>query len=439
MDKKRFRVLVVDDDELLCDLATTMLGGEYDVDQAYDGLDALEKARACPPDLVITDLMMPRMHGYELCERLKKTEGAKPPCIIVVSAKSFATDIAQARAAGADDYLVKPLDMKELLSKAKEMLSGKCGAPAITAPAPAAPVPAEAPALPKPAPEDRLPVSVRFWGTRGSSPVSGAASLRYGGNTPCVEVRAGEMVLIIDCGTGLRELGLAMLKEFKGRPLNAHILVGHTHWDHIQGFPFFAPLYNPRNSFSVYSVHGAHASLQSVLSGTMSSDYFPIPLSSLAARLRFVEMSGTVSLGPVDLSYKHLNHPGVCIGFRLEIQGRSITYLSDHEGYAKLNGDSELSRRQDAEVVEFARNSDLLIREAQYTEEEYLPRRGWGHGTFDDAVRDGAAAGVKRLALTHHDPDHSDDFLDAQMERCRALAGGKFDCFAARDGLALEL
>jgi phosphoribosyl 1,2-cyclic phosphodiesterase len=254
-----------------------------------------------------------------------------------------------------------------------------------------------------------------------------------------VEVRAGEMVLIIDCGTGLRELGLAMLKEFKGRPLNAHILVGHTHWDHIQGFPFFAPLYNPRNSFSVYSVHGAHASLQSVLSGTMSSDYFPIPLSSLAARLRFVEMSGTVSLGPVDLSYKHLNHPGVCIGFRLEIQGRSITYLSDHEGYAKLNGDSELSRRQDAEVVEFARNSDLLIREAQYTEEEYLPRRGWGHGTFDDAVRDGAAAGVKRLALTHHDPDHSDDFLDAQMERCRALAGGKFDCFAARDGLALEL
>lgn len=439
MADKKLRVLVVDDDELLCELASTVLSQRYEVEQACDGVAALEKIAARPFDLVVTDLMMPRMHGYELCERLKGPSGPKGVRIIVVSAKSFAADVAQAKTAGADAYLTKPLDMKLLLSTAAELLSGKAAAPAASQAAAPGAAPLEAAELPKPAPAGRLPITVKFWGTRGSSPVSGANTLRYGGNTPCVEVRAGDSVVIIDCGTGLRELGLSMLKEFKGRPLNAHILVGHTHWDHIQGFPFFAPLYNPRNSFSIYSVHGAHASLQSVLSGTMSSDYFPIPLSSLAARLRFVEMSGTVSLGPVDISFKHLNHPGVCIGFRLEIQGRSVTYLSDHEGFAKLNGDSELSRRQDAEVVEFVRGSDLLIREAQYTEEEYLPRRGWGHSTFDDAVRDAAAAAVKRLAITHHDPDHTDEFMDAQIERCRSLAQGSFDCFAAKDGLQVEL
>jgi CheY-like chemotaxis protein/phosphoribosyl 1,2-cyclic phosphodiesterase len=437
---RKFKVLVVDDDVLLRDMAESLLCEDYEVQTACDGQDGLEKALAWKPDLVVTDLMMPRMHGYELCQRLKAAAELPGLKVIVASSKSFAADLAQAKNAGADAYILKPYEVDKLLTMVAGQLAG-ISAQAAPAPvsAPAA-APAVAPAqVSTPIPAGEQPFLVRFWGTRGSIPISSQATLRHGGNTACVEVRAGGQVLILDCGTGMRDLGLAMAREFKGRPLAAHIFVGHTHWDHIQGFPFFVPLFNPANAFSLYSVHGAHGSLDNIFRGTMSEDYFPVPQSGLAARLNFVELSGPMDLGGVRVSFRHLNHPGVCIGFRIEAGGRAVTYLSDHESFYKLGGDNELSRRQDAEIVGFSRGSDLLIREAQYTEEEYPPRRGWGHSTFDDAVRDAAAAGVKRLALTHHDPDHTDDFLDAQAERCRALAGGKFEVFTARDGQQMEL
>jgi CheY-like chemotaxis protein/phosphoribosyl 1,2-cyclic phosphodiesterase len=445
MAEKRLKVLVVDDDLILRELATDLLADLYEIAQAEDGQAALEKALAWRPDLVVTDLMMPRMHGYELCERLKGAAGLPGVKVLVASSKLFPADIAQAKKAGADAYITKPYNVADLRAKVGELLADK-GPAAPVPPAPPPPAARRGEAAPAPFPsasvnssEDALPVHVRFWGTRGSIPMSGPGMERHGGNTACVEVRAGDLVLVLDCGTGMRGLGLALAKEFKGRPLAGHIFVGHTHWDHIQGFPFFVPLYNPANSFSIYSVHGAHGSLNNVFRGTMSEDYFPVPLSGLAARLDFVEMSGPVAAGGARVSFAHLNHPGVCIGFRIEVRGRVICYLSDHENFYKLAGDNDLARRQDAEITEFVRGSDLLIREAQYTEEEYPAHKGWGHSTLDDAVRDAAASGVKRLAMTHHDPDHTDDFMDAQVERCRALSGGKFDCFAAKDGLRVDL
>ncbi len=443
MPENKIKVLVVDDDALLRELAATLLSDLYEIEQAEDGQAALEKALDWQPDLVVTDLMMPRMHGYELCERLKGPGGVPGVKVLVASSKLFPADIAQAKKAGADAYITKPYNVVDLQVKVAELLSDRDPAAEEAAPAPAA---QQAEAAPAPFPfasagasEAALPVHVRFWGTRGSIPMSGPGMERHGGNTACVEVRAGDLLLVLDCGTGMRGLGLALAKEFKGRPLAGHIFVGHTHWDHIQGFPFFVPLYNPANSFSIYSVHGAHGSLSNVFRGTMSEDYFPVPLSGLAAKLDFVEMSGPVSAGGARVSFAHLNHPGVCIGFRIEVRGRVVCYLSDHENFYKLAGDNELARRQDAEITEFVRGSDLLIREAQYTEGEYPSHKGWGHSTFDDAARDAAASGVKRLAITHHDPDHSDDFLDAQLERCRALGGGKFECFAAKDGLRVDL
>ncbi|OGS12431.1 MAG: hypothetical protein A2234_07995 [Elusimicrobia bacterium RIFOXYA2_FULL_58_8] len=303
-------------------------------------------------------------------------------------------------------------------------------------------VPRQIPVADASAAPGRVPVYVRFWGTRGSCPVSGPKTIRYGGNTACTEVRIGNLLLILDCGTGLRDLGAAMLTEFQNRPIEAHIFVGHTHWDHIQGFPFFTPLYNPRNTFSLYSVHGAHGSLESVFSGSMASDYFPIPLASLAGKVRFIEMSGPVTLGPAKVSFCHLNHPGICIGFRIEALGRSVCYISDHETFGKLNGDNDMSRRQDAGINAFVQGSDLLIREAQYTETQYAARKSWGHSTFDDAVRCAAQAGVKKLAVFHHDPEHTDDMMDIHMAYCRALAqqlGGKVECLAAIDGLKIDL
>lgn len=432
-DSVKFKVLVVDDDQMLRELAATVLGGDYLVETACDGQEGLEKALAWRPDLVITDIMMPRMHGYELCQRLKGPGGLPGVRVLMASSKAFPADLAQAKNAGADDYVLKPYEMGKLSQKVADLLGGLLPA---AAPAPAVSG-APAPAVEESAADGSA--YVRFWGTRGSIPISSPAAMRHGGNTACVELRAGGQVFIFDCGTGLRDLGLALAKEFKGRPLHGHLFVGHTHWDHIQGFPFFAPLYNPANSFGVYSVHGAHGSLDQVFRGTMSEDYFPVPLSGLAAKLDFVELTGEAGLGGAKVAFRHLNHPGVCIGFRVEALGRVVTYISDHESFYKLGGDNDLSRRQDGEIADFVRGSDLLIREAQYTEEEYPARRGWGHSTFDDVVRESAAAGVKRLALTHHDPDHTDDFLDAQAGRCRALAEGRFEVFTARDGQRVDL
>lgn len=455
---KPYRILLVDDDPLLRDLGAAILSGsgEYEVMQAEDGQDALEKALVFRPDLVITDLMMPRMHGFELCERLKGPEGINGVRIIVASSKAFATDKAQAEAAGADDYLKKPYLPDDMLGKVREQLARGKRTEAATAPAPVpAPAPAPAPATPSvaeasfanaPQPAAGFPqfdpMYVRFWGTRGSCPISGPKTVRYGGNTACIEVRIGDLIIILDCGTGMRELGGSLSKEFKGASINGHIFVGHTHWDHIQGFPFFTPIYNPRNTFTIYGVHGAHGSLEQVFRGSMASDYFPIPLTQLAGKLRFVEMTGTVDLGAAKVSFQHINHPGLCIGFRIEAQGRVVTYLGDRESYVRLNGDSDLARRQDADLVAFAKGSDLLIAEAQYTEEEYAPRKGWGHSTFGDTVRCAMDAGVRRLALFHHDPEHTDEMMDSYVDYCRTLsaqAGGSVECLAARDGLTIDL
>ena len=442
MTGPKYRILLVDDDMVLRQLAGAILSKEYEIMHAEDGQDAWEKAQVFRPDLVITDLMMPRMHGYELCARLKGPEGIKGVRILVVSAKSFATDKAQAEAAGADSYIVKPYNVSELVVKVRALLSG-AQSPAASPAATPSVRPATAPAPQRAsAPAERPLVYVRFWGTRGSCPTGGAKTVRYGGNTACIEVRIGALIIILDCGTGLRELGNSLAQEFRDRPISGHIFVGHTHWDHIQGFPFFTPVYNPSNTFHIYGVRAAHGSLQTVFSGTMASDYFPIPLLNLAGKLHFVEMSGPVDLGPAKVSFHHLNHPGVCIGFRIEALGRVITYLSDRESYVRLNGDDDLSRRQDADTVAFAKGSDLLIAEAQYTEKEYPSHKGWGHSTFDDTVRCAIDAEAKRLAIFHHDPEHTDDMMDTFVENCRALAksaGGAVECLAAKDGLRIDL
>lgn len=443
MSENKRRVLVVDDDAVIRDMAADILSPDYEVMEAFDGLDGWEKARTWRPELVISDLMMPRMHGYELCKLLRSPEGLPGVKILVASSKPFATDKAQALAAGADDYIVKPFPINDLLEKVRKLLAAEASVPPPPAAADNPAITNRSSALAHPEkPGAQLPVFVRFWGTRGSCPTGGAKTVRYGGNTPCTEVRIGGVPLIIDCGTGLRELGGELNREFAGRPIEGHIFVGHTHWDHIQGFPFFTPLYNPKNTFTVYSVRGARSSLRGIFSDSMALDYFPVPLASLASKLSFVELEGEVDLGVAKVSYHHLNHPGVCIGFRIETQGKVITYLSDHEGFAKLGGDGDMSRRQDAAVVEFARGSDLLIKEAQYTENEYSSRKGWGHATYDDAAAFAAAAGVKRLALFHHDPDHSDEIMDSNVKYCRGLleaGGSKAVCFAAWDGLKIDL
>ena len=285
-------------------------------------------------------------------------------------------------------------------------------------------------------------MKARFWGVRGSIPAPGPRTARYGGNTPCVEIRAADRLLIVDAGTGIRELGVSLLKDAAGAPIEGSLFIGHTHWDHIQGFPFFAPLYLPTSRFTVHGVHGTTRSFAEAMAGQMHSTYFPVQMKDLASKPAFVELNAPIMVGPVKVSYHYLNHPGITIGFRFEHDGKAVSYISDHEPYAKLNAKGDFSDKEDADVARFVEGSDLLICEAQYTAAEYLIKKGWGHSTFDDVFALARKAGVKRLALFHHDPAHDDDVMDALIAACARTAaerGSKIEIFAAREGLALEV
>lgn len=283
---------------------------------------------------------------------------------------------------------------------------------------------------------------VQFWGVRGSIPAPGQTTSRFGGNTPCVEVNAEGERIIIDAGTGIRELGEALIKRADSQPIMGTLLIGHTHWDHIQGFPFFTPLYNPKNRFKVYGAHGTTKSFQDVMAGQMGSAYFPVQLRDMLSKPVFDELRAPIMVGPVKISYHYLNHPGITIGFRLEHAGKSVAYISDHEPYQSLNAKGEFSVKEDIAVAKFVEGCDLLVCESQYTSDEYRVKKGWGHSTFNDVLGLAQLAQVKRLSLFHHDPTHDDAAMQAFEKECQKIASNhhsKIEVFAAREGQVIEL
>jgi CheY-like chemotaxis protein len=289
---------------------------------------------------------------------------------------------------------------------------------------------------------------VRFWGTRGSIAKPGPTTLRYGGNTSCVEVRAGDGTLIIlDCGTGAQDLGVSLAAE--PRPLRGHLMLTHTHWDHIQGFPFFSPLFVPGNEWDIYAPGGLGQHLETTLAGQMEYTYFPVTLAQLGATIRYHDLTeGSFAIGPVHVVTQYLNHPALTIGYRLELGGRSLVYSVDHEPHAPHLGGGASGAKpepvhgEDRRHVAFLAGADLVIHDAQYTVEEYPQKQGWGHSPAEWAVDYAVAADAKRLALYHYDPLRTDEGVDRILEVCRARAaasGSKLEVFAAAEGQVIEL
>lgn len=285
---------------------------------------------------------------------------------------------------------------------------------------------------------------VRFWGTRGSIPKPGRDTLRFGGNTSCVEVQtAADTLVIIDCGSGLHGLGQALAHA--GKPaLKGHILISHTHWDHIQGIPFFAPFFVPGNEWDIYAPKGLGQSLQDTLAGQMQYAYFPVQLDQMGAKIRYHELiEGDFQLGDVSVRTRYMNHTAVTLGFRLEADGTSLVYASDHEPFSRhlASGKGEILG-QDREHCEFLAGADLVIHDAQYTLNEYAGKMGWGHSTVEYAVAMCRAAGAARLALTHHDPLRTDRAIEEIVRKTRNDQRGMapaLDIFAAAEGQGIEL
>ena len=285
---------------------------------------------------------------------------------------------------------------------------------------------------------------VRFWGTRGSIAKPGPSTVRYGGNTSCVELRSSSGTLVVlDCGTGAQDLGQALVSSGIS-PLNGHMLIGHTHWDHIQGFPFFEPLFKPGNVWHVYGPRGVGTSLRESLSGQMQSIYFPITLKDLDATLQYHDLvEGTLEVGDIRVTTQYLNHPALTLGYRLEADGVTVVYATDHEPHASPRvGTEEPLAGQDERHARFLADADLVIHDAQYTASEFPAKRGWGHCTIEYAVQAAVSAGVRRLALFHHDPMRNDEAVDRLVAAARDLvarARGATEVFAAAEGQVLEL
>src|SRR3954471_14577075 len=274
---------------------------------------------------------------------------------------------------------------------------------------------------------------IRFWGTRGSIPTPGPNTVRYGGNTSCVEVRDSTgSLLVLDAGTGLRELGVALMSSNGSRPFSLDLLLSHLHWDHIQGIPFFRPAYDPN---STMRIHGPKQSrpVKELLGMGMDDPFFPVDLDDLPAKLEIGELShgSDERIGKFRVRSSQLYHPAPALGYRIEADGRSLVYATDTED--PFSGKTN-------PVIELAMGADTLIHDAQFMKSDYKPT--WGHSTIESAIDVAAAAKVRRLVLYHHDPDRSDDALDHIGRDAQKLGRERssgLEVVVAREGLELEV
>ncbi|MBU2549117.1 MAG: MBL fold metallo-hydrolase [Proteobacteria bacterium] len=278
-------------------------------------------------------------------------------------------------------------------------------------------------------------MKVRFWGVRGSLATPGPETLKYGGNSTCVQVTlSGGEVILFDCGSGVRNAGRAMINQSGLSEI--YIFLTHAHWDHLSGFPFFAPAYMEKYTLHVRGGPTAKSSLRDYLQQQMQAPYFPVPFNSLKASFDFSQGEPLIrQVGSAEVTPIKSSHPNGCYGFKITEAGRQLVFFTDHE-----LGMSHEGGRPRQEYVEFCRGVDLLLHDTQYTEDQYARTRGWGHSTYNQGIDFAIEAGVGALGLIHHDPDHTDDIMERieNQARERARSAG-LECFAAREGMTIDV
>jgi phosphoribosyl 1,2-cyclic phosphodiesterase len=286
---------------------------------------------------------------------------------------------------------------------------------------------------------------VQFWGTRGSIPSPGPATIRYGGNTPCVEVRTSSgWLIVLDAGTGIRELGRSLIERANGAPIRGDIFLTHVHWDHIQGIPFFAPLFQRGNHFTIWGSTSIEPTLDRVVRSQMSPVVFPVKFEELDATIDFGELAdGCRSPNGYEVRAFDVRHPGGALGYRFTENGdgsSALVYISDNELGTGAIYDTRADWRR--RLIEFVRDARVLVHDATYTAQEYERHRGWGHSTYEDAVQLAIDGGVHTLVLFHHKPERTDDEVDQLAAECRTMIeqrGGRVRVVAAAEGLVLTV
>ncbi|MFC1891976.1 MBL fold metallo-hydrolase [Thermodesulfobacteriota bacterium] len=276
-------------------------------------------------------------------------------------------------------------------------------------------------------------MKIKIWGCRGSLPTPGMKTVRYGGNTTCVEVRLADgTIIIFDAGSGIRKLGKELVKEQDISEI--YLYLTHPHWDHLMGFPFFAPAYMERFKIHVRGGPRAKRSLRGYLAHQMEAPFFPVRFQSMKAGFDFTQGDPKIrKIGNAEIVPIVLSHPNGCYGFKIVEEQKIFVFFTDHE----LDFNHERSFNYD-EYLDFCKGADLLIHDAQYTDEEYAFSKGWGHSTFNSATDFSIKAGVKKFGIFHHDPEHDDELMDLYTGHCKKRVedtGSDFDCFAVMEGM----
>jgi len=406
----RYSVHVVDDDPVMLALLEHCLSQDgFDVSSSDSGDRALERILQEAPDCVILDVMMPGMDGLELCRKLREAPHLSATKVIMTSGKSYEPDRKRAMTAGADAFIPKPVDSNTFAERVRRIV------------------------------EDRIHLT--FWGVHGTLPVPGPKTQRYGGNTPCVSLEMSRgPLLVFDAGTGIKALSNHLMAS-KRKRLDVKVFISHPHWDHINALPFFVPLYVPGNSVEILGPCQEETCVEDFLQEQMDGVYFPITAQEFGAQVRYRNLrEESFRIDHVTIHTMLLNHPGHCLGYRIEYRGRSICYITDNELYP-----AEVGLRDDGYVRKlerFVAEADVLITDTTYMDDEYRNHVNWGHSPLSEVVGLAHRAKVRVLHLFHHDPDQDDDAIDAKLAEARRqleALGSSTRCEAPCEGRLMSI
>ncbi len=408
--EKDITILMIEDDLTLCELIGAFLekkGYEFFHHNSFEG--AIERVREVKPDLVIMDLHFPDGNGLHLCKILKDDKELNGVPILVLTTRDYPVEKEIAMASGVTDFFHKPMDYSLFSDKIDEILGDA--------------------------------IEVKFWGIRGSTPCPGSDFVYYGGNTSCVQVKipGQDKLLIFDAGSGIRVLGNELV-DSEG-PLNGRIFFTHAHWDHIQGFPFFKPLFSPNNRFDIHMPPQMAGSTREVLLEQMSYTYFPVTSQMLQARLEYhTQTHQKQQFEGYSIEYMSANHPVETAIYKLQVGKKKLVYCPDNELNA-INVDSREDRDPFLKQFDdFVADADMLVHDAQYDLETYKKKRNWGHSAWELVVERAINNRVKHLMMMHFDPEAKDRDLDDIARKLeKKVAGTGIHAELAREGDILRL
>ena len=406
MSKSQYKILVIDDSSMALEITVRQLQDAGHVVVGLNGSDgALDHILRLRPDVVVSDVMMPGINGFDLLRDMRRDERLIDIRVVMASAKAYDADRDKAKRLGADGYIVKPFTIEKF-----DAIMASVGSMRLTA-----------------------------WGVRGTLPTPQEGYIGYGGNTSCYSLQISpERHLIFDAGTGIKACGNELLREGRKR-VTADLFITHPHWDHINAFPFFVPLYIPGNRVRVYGVAQGESGFEELMVAQMDGVYFPVTVREFGAQVTFHEIGEQeLKIEDVRIRTMLLKHPGNCLGYRVEFKGRSFCYITDNELYP---ADSEFADEEFMQrLADFCRKANVLVHDCTYFDEEYAAGKvHWGHSPLSEVCRLAHLAEVERLWIHHHDPDQNDDDIARKLDVCgdalKSL-GGRTLAVLPREGLS---